>query len=117
RVAAIIAAIDAIQRAGHERLRIGRCHRQSAHRLPVHVGKNLPGLAAIMAAEYITSLLVLNAPCGNVNSLGVLRIESNVVENIIIATSQVRKARPALAVIIRDEEGPSAVSQEDLVRI
>ena len=41
----------------------------------------------------------------------------NVVENIIIATSQVRKARPVLAVIVRDEEGPSAVSQEDLVRI
>jgi hypothetical protein len=83
----------------------------------VHGGKSFPIFAAILGAENVASLLALKAPRRNIDSLAVLRIEANVVQDVIVASAQMGKAIPTVAAVLRNEEYAGAGAKENVVRI
>src|SRR5262249_22087617 len=93
-LAAVGAAEDAIERAGHEGFGIGGSKGHGANRFAVHVGNGFPGFSGIVGAEQIARALVLYAPCGGEDCVRVLGIDYEVVDDVIIAAAQVSKAGP-----------------------
>ncbi len=69
----------------------------------MHARQCFPVVAAIMRAIHIAGLLILNAPGGNIDVFGILRINGDVVENIVIAT-QVGQPRPVMPAIVGQEK-------------
>ena len=53
----------------------------------MHAGQYFPVLAAVVRTEQIARLLILDAPGRNENVLGILWIDCDVVENIIVAAA------------------------------
>ncbi len=82
----------------------------------MHAGKRFPVVAAIMRAIHVARLLVLDAPGGNINVFRILRIDGDVIENIVIA-AQVGQARPIVSAIVRQEKRSRAGAQVDTVGI
>src|SRR5436853_7690196 len=82
----------------------------------MHSSEGLPFFAAITCAENIADLLARYAPCGNVDVFGILRIDGDVVEHVIIAT-QTGKPRPIVSRIVRDKKLSGAGTQQEMVRI
>ena len=81
----------------------------------MHAGKRFPVVAAIVGAIHVTRLLVLDAPGGNINVFRILRIDGDVIENVVIAT-QVRQASPIVSAIVRQEQAAGAGAQVDTDR-
>src|SRR5439155_9799763 len=78
--------------------------------------KRFPVIAAIVRAIHVAGLLVLKAPSGNINVFGVLRIDGDVIQNVVIAT-QVSQAGPIVSGVIRKKETAGAGAQVDTVGI
>src|SRR6267143_4593297 len=60
--ATILAAVNTIQGASHQDLRIGSSNCHSSHGLATHSGHGFPILAPVASAENIAGILVLHAP-------------------------------------------------------
>ena len=62
-------------------------------------------------------MLVLYAPGRNEDVLGILRIDCDMIENIIVAAAQVSKPAPVAAAIGGRKNCSRAGSQKDVIRI
>src|ERR1700730_18248506 len=115
--ATILAAVNTVQGASHQDLRIGsgNCHR--SHGLATHPGYGFPILTSVASAENIACILVLHAPRRYKNCLGILRIESNVIEHIVIGRTEVSKTGPVVTAIFGLENHARAGAQKHPVRI
>src|ERR1700680_135498 len=60
--ATILAAVNTIQSASHQDLRIGSSNCHGSHGLATHSGYGFPILASVASAENIACILVLHAP-------------------------------------------------------
>src|SRR5208282_2947009 len=83
----------------------------------MHCRQSFPVLAAVVSAENVAGTLILNAPGGNENGLGVVGIDRDVIEHVIVATSQFGKPRPAMPTVLGDENHARAGTQENTVRL
>ena len=70
-----------------------------------------------MRAENVAGTLILNAPGGDENGLGVVRVDRNMIEHVVVATSQFGKSRPVMASIFGDENHARAGTEENAVRV
>src|SRR5205823_3218965 len=70
-----------------------------------------------MRTENVACLLVVQAPRRYKNVLRILLVKNNVVENVIVARSQMREARPVAAAIVGSENGPGVGAEEDVVGV
>ena len=87
-----------------------------ANRFSVHARKRFPVVAAIVRAIHIAGLLVLDAPGGHIDVFGILRIDGDVIEHIVIA-AQMRQARPVMPAIVRQEQCSGAGAEVDTIGI
>src|SRR5579863_5368896 len=83
----------------------------------MHTWQRFPLFAAVVGTENVAGALILHAPGGNKHGLGVVRIDGDVIEHIIIAASQFGKSRPVMASIFGDENHACAGAQENTVRV
>src|SRR5581483_3252275 len=90
---------------------------QRTNRLAVHCRQLVPILSSIMRTEDVASLLVLDTPGSDIDVLGIAGVNHNVIENVVIAAAQVRKARPVMTAILRGENRPSTRAQVHVVRV
>src|ERR1700722_16106593 len=67
-VAAIVAAVNAIEGASNYHLIVGSRYCHGAHRFAMHPRQSLPVLAAVASAENVACVLILHAPGGDENS-------------------------------------------------
>ncbi len=70
-----------------------------------------PGNAAIIGAEHVAFVVVIQAPARGVNDFGVRRIKDDVVDDEVVARSQVSKRRPRIASVLGNEQLCRAGSQ------
>src|SRR3954466_11682867 len=82
----------------------------------MHSSERLPFFAAITCAENVADLLARYAPCGNVDVFGILRVDGDVIENVIIAT-QTGKPRPLVSRIVGGKKVPGAGAHQDMARV
>jgi hypothetical protein len=115
-IAAIVAAIDAIERAGDHYVGITLVHGQGADRFAVHRGQRLPVWPPSTGAEDFADLLARSAPRRHINTVGILRIDGDVVEHVIVA-AQARQARPGASAIVRSKHLAGAGAEQDVIGI
>src|ERR1700682_2177894 len=115
--ATILAAVNTIQGASHQDLWIGSSNCHSSHGLATHPGYGFPILTSVASAENIACILVLHAPRRYKNCLGVLRIESNVIEHIVIGRTEVSKTGPVVTAIFGLKNHACAGTQKHTVSI
>src|SRR6202035_5767618 len=104
----------AIERADHQTFGIVGSDRHGSVRFAVHAGHRFPVVAAIMRAVHISRLLIDYAPRGNVNVFRVLRINSDVIKNVVVVT-QMGQTRPVVSPVGRQEKRSGAGSKTDTV--
>src|SRR5277367_1821615 len=83
----------------------------------MHRRKRFPLLAAVISTENIAGILILHAPGGDKHCLGILRINRDVIEHIIVASAELGKASPVMAAIFRDKNHTGASAEENAVRV
>ena len=115
-IAAVLALENAIQRARYQDVGIAGKDGHGAHRFSMHARQGFPVVAAIMRAIHVAGLLILDAPGGNINVFGILRIDDDVIENIVIA-AQMGQPRPIVSAIIGEEKTAGAGTQVNTVGI
>ena len=98
-LAAIIATVNAIERAGDDHLRIRRGDGQRTNRFPLHILQRRPAAATIFGAEQF-AVLTVYAPGGNVDDAGIGWMKIDVVKNVLAAFANVSEARPGLAIVV-----------------
>src|SRR4029077_13070876 len=69
-----------------------------------------------MRAIHIAGLLVLHAPGGNVNVFGILRINDDLIEKVVI-TAQVSQPAPIVSTIVGQEKTASAGTKVNMVGV
>ena len=116
-IASIGAAVYTIQCPSNHDFFIRRRNCHGAHALVMHRGQGFPVYAAILGAKDVARVLIQHAPRRNKNSLLVVRIERDVVEHVIVASSQLGVTRPAVSVVLRDEKHPGTGSEKNSVRV
>ena len=82
----------------------------------MHARKRFSVVAAVVRTKHVAGLLVHYAPRRNVNVFGILRINDDVIENIVIA-AQVGQARPIVSSVRGQEERSRAGAEVDTVGI
>src|ERR1700739_2061138 len=83
----------------------------------MHRGERLPVFSASGRAKRVSQLLALCAPGRDIHELRVLRVQRNVVQNILVACAEMGEARPILPTITRDKNDSRARSQKDAIGI
>ena len=117
-VARVGGAEDAVQRTGNHGVR-SRAAKMAKLRtdFPCIAGSGCQ-LAAVVAGTENVAAIVLDAPGGNVNGLGVGGINHDVVQHVVVAAAQVGVVGPTGAAIAwRDSSSPGAGAQENAAGI
>ncbi len=84
----------------------------------MHARKGLPAFATIQGAKYIpTRNLPVHAPSGHIHYRGVGRVDSHVVDDVIISAAKMGETCPACATISRQEQSARAGAQENPIGV
>src|SRR5258706_6670741 len=114
-IATIFGTKDAIERARDQYLGITLVHSQGTDRVSVHRGQVVPVAATVAGTENFANLLARYAPRRNINTVGILRIDGDMVEHVIVA--QARQARPWAACIVRSKHLAGTGANRDVIWI
>src|SRR5581483_3248720 len=83
----------------------------------MHSRQSFPSFAAIVRTVDFTSLLVFYTPYRHEHRVGILRIENDVVNYVVIALTEMSETRPAMAAVFRLKDRPCTRAQKNVIRI
>jgi hypothetical protein len=116
-LAAVLAPIHTIQCARCHDLRVGNSKSQSTNGFSMHGGKCFPGFSAVAGAKHVAGLLIFYAPSGDEHDVGILRVDNNVIQYIVVASAEMRKSRPTVSGIERLKQASSAGAEENVIKV
>ncbi len=107
----------AIERADDQRVVVAGRHGEGANRLAVDTHQLPPSTPAVIRAEDTAFIVVEQSPGRRIHNCRVGGIEDDVIENVIVAGTDVSKNRPRISAVLGNEKLSRAGAQQDAVGI
>src|SRR5579871_1639612 len=83
----------------------------------MHRGNRFPGSAGVVRAEDVAGLLVLYTPRRDVHLVGILGVDREVVDDVIVTAAQMGKPGPAMAGIAGNEDLAGAGAEKKMIGV